>query len=119
MNVQKIITPTGETLVVLPIGEYEKLVDAADISNAKQILQDIDNGVDEFVPAELVNKLMEGENPVRVWRKFRKLSAKNLAKQAGISSAYLSEIETGKKSGSAITLKALANALNVDLDDLV
>jgi transcriptional regulator with XRE-family HTH domain len=42
-----------------------------------------------------------------------------LAKQAGISSSLLSEIETGKKDGSVRIPAAPARALAVDLDDLV
>jgi transcriptional regulator with XRE-family HTH domain len=47
------------------------------------------------------------------------LSPHALAKQAGISSSLLSEIETGKKERSVRTPAALARALAVDLDDLV
>jgi DNA-binding Xre family transcriptional regulator len=73
----------------------------------------------ERVPAALARRLMAGEAPVRVWREHRGLALHALAKQAGISSSLLSEIETGKKDGSVRTLAALARALAVDLDDLV
>ncbi|RVQ06666.1 helix-turn-helix domain-containing protein, partial [Sinorhizobium meliloti] len=35
-----------------------------------------------------------------------------------ISAPYLSEIESGKKDGSLSTMKKIAEALSVDLDDL-
>ena len=38
--------------------------------------------------------------------------------KAGISKAYLCQIETGKRQGAIKTLKALAQALGVTLDDL-
>ncbi len=38
---------------------------------------------------------------------------------AGVRQAYISQLETGKKEGSIETLKAIASALSVDLDDLV
>ena len=73
----------------------------------------------EHIPAAIVDRLAEGEVPVRVWRKYRGLSLRGLAEKAGISAAMLSEIETGKKEGSVRTLAALGRALAVDLDDLV
>lgn len=118
MSVQKIVTSSGETLVVLPMAEYESLVDAADIAAADAVRRDIANGMDEVVPSEIVNRIVDGENPVRVWRDHRNLSARTVAEKAGISPAYLSEIETGKKEGTVSTLKKIAEALGVDLDDL-
>jgi DNA-binding Xre family transcriptional regulator len=73
----------------------------------------------EFVPGEVVNRLVAGEHPVRVWRDHRGLSGAELARRAGISPALLSEIESGRKEGSLRTLRALARELHVDLDDLV
>ena len=73
----------------------------------------------ESVPAAIVDRLVGGEVPVRVWREYRDLSLRSLAEKAGISAAMLSEIENGKKEGSVRTLAALARALGLDLDDLV
>jgi DNA-binding Xre family transcriptional regulator len=73
----------------------------------------------EHIPAAVVDRLADGEAPVRVWREHRGLSLRALAAKAGISGAMLSEIENGKKEGSVRTLAALARALGLDLDDLV
>jgi len=54
-----------------------------------------------------------------VWRDYRGMSAKDLASACGMSAAYLSEIENGRKEGSVTVLKKLAEALNVSLEDLV
>lgn len=116
---QKITTPKGETLVVLPLEEYERLVDDADIALADGVRRNVAEGLDEMIPADIVNRLLDSESPVRVWRDHRKLSAQALAERAGISAAYLSEIERGHKEGSVAVLKRLAEALSVDLDDLV
>ena len=53
-----------------------------------------------------------------VWREHRGLSARALASRAGISAAYLSQIETGRKSGSFDAMAKLARALGVDMEDL-
>ena len=73
----------------------------------------------ERVPAEVVERLLAGEQPTRVWREHRGLSLRRLADAAGISSPMLSEIETGKKDGSIRTLARVARALGVDVDDLL
>ncbi len=116
---QKIVTPGGETLIVLPEAEYEALLDAADIAAADKIMADIRSGKSELIPGKIVDRLLDGENRIRVWREHRGLSATELAAKAEISGAYLSELETGKKTGTVDTLRKLATALNVDLDDLV
>jgi mRNA interferase RelE/StbE len=41
-----------------------------------------------------------------------------LAAKAGVNRVMVTEIETGRKQGSVTTLRSLANALNVALDDL-
>ncbi|MCC6946757.1 MAG: helix-turn-helix transcriptional regulator [Bradyrhizobiaceae bacterium] len=116
---QKIITPGGETLVVLPVEEYERLLDAADVAAADKVRAEIESGRDAMVPADIVKRIIDGENPVRVWRTHRGFSARDLAAATGLSGAYISEIENGKKEGSISAMKRIAEALNVDLDDLV
>lgn len=74
---------------------------------------------DDAVPAAIAKRLVEGENPVRVYREWRGLTATALAGAAGIKQPYLSAIETGAKPGSASALKRLAAVLHVDMEDLV
>ena len=116
---QKITTPNGEVLIVLAQAEYERLVDEVDAARADRIMDDIEAGRMEVIPAEFANRIMDGENRVRVWREFRGMSARDLATAAGLSPPYISEIESGKKEGSISAMKRVAEALRVDLDDLV
>lgn len=46
----------------------------------------------------------------------RKMTREELAEEAGMSTSFLYEIETGKKSFSAYTLSNLAKVLNVETD---
>lgn len=98
------------------LDEAEDENDALELRLAK--VEDALSG-GERIPGVMVDRLTEGEAPVRVWREFRRLSLRGLADEAGISASLLSEIETGKKEGSIRTLASLARALEVDLDDLV
>ena len=72
-----------------------------------------------MIPAAIVDRFLAGENSIRVWREYRGLSAVDLAAKAGISAGYLSELETGKKTGTLETLRKLATVLNLTVDDLV
>lgn len=119
-------TPNGEELVVLSRKDYDVLLEQLehvdeleDLLAVKAYEARIARGEETRVPAEFVDRLIDGESPIRVWRDFRGLSAKELAAEAGISAAYISEMETGKKEGSLSVLKAIAKVLRIDLDDLV
>ncbi|RKE85725.1 helix-turn-helix transcriptional regulator [Rhizobium sp. AG855] len=105
----------GETYVLVPEDEYEDLIDSI---AAEKIMARIRAG-EETWPAELVYELWETDSRIRTYRTYRKLSVSDLAAAAGISQPYLSEIESGKKTGSVDVLKRIAVALKVDLDDIV
>jgi DNA-binding Xre family transcriptional regulator len=120
----KVIRPLAENgdTVLLRRADYEALVrraeDAADAMQIRDAEARVAACEDEYVPIELTKRLAAGEVPVRVWRQHRGLSARALAARAGISAAYLSQIETGKKPGSFGAMANLARALDVDMEDL-
>ncbi|TNC13603.1 helix-turn-helix transcriptional regulator [Methylobacterium terricola] len=123
MNTQRITTPAGDTLIVLAETDYQALLDAAE-DNADRLAvaefrQRLAAGDEELIPAAIVDRLLSGENRVRVWREHRALSAAGLAEQADLSQAYLSQIETGKRDGTVETYRKIATVLNVSLDDLL
>ena len=70
---------------------------------------------DEFtIPFAVVKaEFAEGVHAVRAWREHRRLTQDQLAQRAGISKAYLSQIEGGKRAGSTATMRKLAAALQV------
>ncbi len=115
-------TPGGEELVVLSRQEYDRLLEAAemldDVAAYDRAMKDLADGKTEAVPIALVDAILAGENPVRVWRQYRGLTLAELASQAGVSAPYLSQIETGARAGTVGTLGKLAKALKLDLDDL-
>jgi transcriptional regulator with XRE-family HTH domain len=61
---------------------------------------------------------VKGESPLRVWREHRGLTQQALADAAGVGKSYISQLEAGTKTGAIGTLRAIASALRVDLDDL-
>ncbi len=47
------------------------------------------------------------------------MTARELAAATGLSAPYISEIESGKKEGRVGVLKKIAEAVKLDIDDLV
>ena len=75
---------------------------------------------EESFPSSFVERLLlSGENPVRVWREHRGLSASELARRASVSNAHIAAIESGASTGSAQTLRRIADALDTTMDMLV
>ncbi|CAN5752826.1 helix-turn-helix transcriptional regulator [soil metagenome] len=116
-------TPGGEEMVVLPREDFDRLVaaaeDHADIATYDQAKARLATGEDELVPAAVVDRILQGESPIRVWRQHRGLTMSDLADTTSLSQAYLSQIETGKRVGQAETLRVIATALGVTIDDLI
>jgi len=122
MNVQVILKEGKPEYAIIPYEVYVRLVEDAemleDIRDYDVAVRAIENG-EELIPAEVVHALVDGSNPIRVWREYRGLSQQTLAGAVGISSSYLSQLETGKRTGTAEVLSAIAAKLMVDLDDLI
>lgn len=116
-------SPSGDEMVILSRIEYEKLIASAemmqDVAAYDRFKKRLGAGEEELLPAEMVNRILDGENPVRVWREHRELSTKALAEAAGLASAYISQIETGKREGTIETMRKIAVALNITMDDLL
>lgn len=123
MNVQIIKTPQGEEMAVLPKADYDKLLEAfedrEDIAAARTFREKLAAGEEELIPAEFVNRMIDGENKIKVWRDYRGMSGKALAENAGISAPYLSQIESGARDGAVETLRKIADTLGVTVDELV
>lgn len=120
--VQIIESPQGDAaFAAVPIETYRVMVRDLqayrDLKTGVSELQALEGG-DAVLPADVAHRIADGDNPVRVWREHRGHKAVALARMAGISPAYLSEIETGKKEGTFRTMAALARHLDISLDDL-
>jgi DNA-binding XRE family transcriptional regulator len=122
MKVQTINRDGKPEYVVLPWAEYQALLEAAEDAIDGALLDDfrqkLATGQEETIPATIVDMLLAGANPIKVWREYRGLTQNALANQAGISKAYLCPIETGKREGAIKTLRAIAKALGVTVDEL-
>lgn len=122
MSVQIIKRDGNPEWAVIPYKDYLRLIEEAemlqDIRDFDIAKEAIEQG-EELIPSEVTYAILDGENPIRVWRKYRGLTQQQLGEAVGISKPYLSQIESGKRTGTAEVLTAIANALNLTLDDIV
>src|SRR5262245_10378880 len=104
MIVQFITTPGGDRLAVMPEAEFLALQEAAedreDAEAVRKFREKLAAGEEELIPAEIANRILDGENKVRVWREYRGLSQRDLAVKASVSTGYLSQIEGGSRDGT-------------------
>jgi predicted transcriptional regulator len=121
MSVQLILKEGQPEYAVLPYDMYVRLVEdaemLADVRDYDAAIERIAAG-EELIPAEVVYALLDGGNPIRVWREHRGLSQAELAARAGISASYLSQLESGRRDGTMEVLQSIATVLGVGLDDV-
>ncbi len=82
---------------VIPFALYQELREKAELAEDIAAYDDAVKAVsagEELVPAKVAHRLLEGENPVRVWRNHRGMTQHVLAAEADISAAFLSQINT-------------------------
>lgn len=107
----------GPAFAVVPWPEYRRLAgSAADDAEDAEILERARAENDEWFPAEVANRIAEGENVLRVIREWRGLTQAELAKKTGRATQYISQLETGKRAIGRKTAKVLAPALKVSAD---
>lgn len=112
----------SETVTLL-LTEYEALLEKAESYDELVALQEfhhaLDAGQEELIPSDVVEKLVSGQSPIKVWRQYRGLSQAQLAKEIGVSQAYVAQLETRQRQGKPTVLKNIADALGVIVDDLI
>lgn len=105
--------------ITIDRSEYDRLLAdsemLADIQAYDAALKDRSEGM----PMPVLRRIIDGESPVKVIREWRGLTQAELARRAGLHRVQLHDVETGKSRGSVDTLKAIAVALDVALDDVV
>jgi DNA-binding XRE family transcriptional regulator len=124
MKVRFKATPNGEVAIV-PRAEYERLKSLEseveeDVGTARLVARakkEIAGGA-LVLPMEIVDRLANGENPIRVLRQFRGLKQAELAtaEGVGITQNYLSDLENGKRKGPFELHRKIAAFLKVPFD---
>ena len=118
-NIQIIERNGQPEYAVVPYSDYEELKRLADAMQDMQAYDAAMADPGESVPHAVMVRLVDGESPVKVWRENRGLTQAALARDARVDKTYLSQIESGRKTGSITLFKRLALSLSVDVDDLI
>jgi ribosome-binding protein aMBF1 (putative translation factor) len=122
MNVRFQKTAKGE-VAILARKDYEALVAKAaeadeDAGTARLVARarkEVAAGA-AVLPRQVVDRLAQGENPLRVLREWRCLTQMHLSSRTNLSQGYISDIENGRRTGTAEALRLVANVLKVPLD---
>jgi ribosome-binding protein aMBF1 (putative translation factor) len=121
MGIEK-ITRRGRDFAVLPMDELKKIMDdaemLADVKAYDAVKARMEHGEEELIPLEIIERRLAGESVVKIWREHRGLTQEALSKASKVSRPMIAAIEARHKKGGIETLKKLAGALKVDLDQL-
>jgi DNA-binding XRE family transcriptional regulator len=122
MSVQVIKKNGKPEWAIVPYEEYQRLLDELEMLQDIRAYDEAKASVaqgEELIPSEVTYAILDGENPIRVWREYRGMTQQQVAEKAGISKPYLSQLESGQRKGTTEVLSGLAKALGVSLEDLV
>ena len=109
------MTETG--FVTLTRREYDALLARTEELENALAARMADDG--SRIPHAVALAIMDGERPVKAYRRYRDLTLRDLATRTGLAVGYLSEIERGLRPGSASVLSRIAVALGTTIDTLV
>lgn len=121
MSSVQIIKTGGEDLVVLSRRDYDALLaragdEAAEDAMTARIIAET-KGL-TALPADILDRILDGENALAVVMAFRKLSQAELARRTGLSQPFLSKLMRGEVGAGRDTMEKLRNALEVSADVL-
>lgn len=110
----------GGEVAIMPREEYEALIarleEAEEDEGTARLVERAMAEGGPSVPMEFVSRLAEGENAIRVLREWRSVTQVDLASRTRLSQGYISDIETGRRTGTPTALQRIADALEVPLD---
>jgi hypothetical protein len=120
---QIIRTPSGEELVVLTRAEYEALLeranheaeDAEDVAIYDARKAELAAG-GVVLPPEVSTAILRGDSRLKAIRSWRGETQLHLSFKTGVGQGYLSDLESGRRTGSPETIAKLAQALNVPVE---
>jgi len=133
---QIIRTPGGEEMVVLPRAEYDTLVRrahqepraAAPVEIRRAPPQEPRSPVVPFrkpepvvasggdgVPMEITSAVSRGDSRLKAIRRWRGETQVQVNFKTGLGQGYLSDLESGRRTGTPETIAKLARALDVPI----
>jgi DNA-binding XRE family transcriptional regulator len=118
----QIVEIAGQKMAMLPMADYVRLLDIAEDKAdalAAEMAEQRRRAGEEYLPVEMVDRILSGESALRTWRKHRGVTLEKLAAIVGSGKSTLSELESGKTQGRPALWRAIASALDVSVDDIL
>lgn len=117
---RQIITQDGKpAFVVIPIAEWRRIEATLEDREDVAAVRSFERSPGETFPDSVAAAILEGEHPIRAFRTHRDMTQAQLAKSAGTSAMYLSQIERGNRRAGRKLRAKLARALRLDAELLV
>lgn len=70
----------------------------------------------DFLPAEVADRIIEGERPLKALREWRGLSQTQLAERTGLPQPTVALLERGRRKGTLAKWRAIARALDLQVE---
>ena len=106
----QIITQNGKpAFAVIPWNEYQALIHNQIESDESDI----------WFPNEVVKANVRGDNLIKAWREYFKLTQAELATKAGMKQSALARLEISSSNPRKTTLAKLAEAMGISVDQLI
>ncbi len=110
MNDPQIIIQNGKpAFAVIPWDKYQELIHNQTEADESEV----------WFPNEVVKANVRGETLVKAWREYFKLTQKELGEKSGMKQSALARLENGNSKPRKSTLKKIAEALGIELDQLI
>ncbi|WP_425362811.1 helix-turn-helix domain-containing protein [Candidatus Tisiphia endosymbiont of Hybos culiciformis] len=119
-NISFIEDSHGKKAVILSIEAYEEIKEKLEELDDLNSYIKVKSENQESFPVSISEKLVLGdESNIKIIREYRGYSLTKLARQLGISEAYLSQIENKKRRGNIDLYKKISQELDIDIDLLI
>ncbi len=93
---------------VIPWDEYQRLIQGQKTDEA-----------DVWLPHEVVElNVIHGKNLIKAWREHFNLTQQQLADKSGLTQSAIARLETGDSAPRTATLKKIAAAMGITLEQL-
>lgn len=123
MTIVRTKTPSGETIVILPEAEFERLValaeDATDIRTIAASRDRLGTGDDELLTQDDLDRLRAASTPLAFWREKRGLTVSDVAARVRTDETVIVAMEAEEQMGAIDLYRRLATVLGVEVDDIL
>jgi DNA-binding XRE family transcriptional regulator len=126
-KVQTFTTPSGEEMVVMSRAEFDRLAalaadaeeDEADAAIFAERMAELEAGEADVLPADVSMHVRHGHSLLKAIRFWRNVRQVDLAKRAGVSQGFISDVENRRKGADPETMARIAAVLDVPVKWLV